>query len=760
MTENYAAAHAASAQIVLENNDAESRAAIIQSVVHSNTEIADSEISATLNFLLQINPEQAVPALLFVVNDVATMRLNRVRLDTGHWPQTGEIVLERKALGVAKTALGQTIHLGRKEGPLHALKVSGLVHDSALAPATQEGVVYGYISFQTLLLMQEQVSGHVIKLAVSGDAMNAVHIEQVSGELVRGLARAGIVAHEIRIPPPGQHPHQRQMTGALRMLLMFGILALILGSVLVATIIWGMLVQQVRQIGVMKAIGATFWQILTLYAGLIFVLGLLAVVLGVPLGYGAGYFLIKMAANNLNLEITHFGMPWWIVLSELLFCLTLPTLAALLPIKIALNKTVRDAMDDNGISCSESNINSDLLRVLQRQYWLPMTLNLAMRNMLRKRTRLAMSVVLLMIAGAMFMASRTMLTSWEMLAKQAAQTRFYDLQVRAISSDAKAIRIASAVNGVSVVETWPSLPATRARPDRMNIVQAYPDGGHGGLRLKMVPAQTRLLRPKLAEGAWLALPDTDDAVLNQAAYLAFFADKKIGERILLQLENRTLNLRLVGIMIEPMTAAAVYVNPVIFASASGDVGKLNTSSNLRIAFNDHQQLKMKADLVERAFAAEDVRVEYIVTEDQMRRATDGHLQIMVMVLLSIAVVMAVVGLAGLATTMSASVAERSKEFAVQRTIGARDRSIIGLVMSEAVLISLTSYICALPLALVFSAAMVKVVGDLSAQPLEVSFSVAGALEWLLILIVGALAASLIPAIHAARLTISEVLTYG
>lgn len=55
------------------------------------------------------------------------------------------------------------------------------------------------------------------------------------------------------------------------------------------------------------------------------------------------------------------------------------------------------------------------------------------------------------------------------------------------------------------------------------------------------------------------------------------------------------------------------------------------------------------------------------------------------VLLLIAGVMAVVGLLGLTSSMSTSVIERTREFGIMRSIGARSRTVLLNVISEGVM---------------------------------------------------------------------------
>lgn len=54
----------------------------------------------------------------------------------------------------------------------------------------------------------------------------------------RSPTAAGHTPHQLRVPPPQQHPHQRQMSTILLLLFTFAVLSLVLSSVLTATTLW------------------------------------------------------------------------------------------------------------------------------------------------------------------------------------------------------------------------------------------------------------------------------------------------------------------------------------------------------------------------------------------------------------------------------------------------------------------------------------------------------------------------------------------
>ncbi len=129
-------------------------------------------------------------------------------------------------------------------------------------------------------------------------------------------------------------------------------------------------------------------------------------------------------------------------------------------------------------------------------------------------------------------------------------------------------------------------------------------------------------------------------------------------------------------------------------------------------------------------------------------------------LLAMAIFMAVVGGLGLAGTMSLNVLERTREIGVMRAIGAGNRSVRGIVLSEGILIGLISWalgaLLAIPASFGFAAALGIAFFE---RPMSFNFSAIGLMIWLLVVILIAALASVLPAQRAASISVREALAY-
>jgi putative ABC transport system permease protein len=755
MSRNYLGTNPASAFIELDHVDD----ALVKTV-SKRPGISEAEATSWVVARAEVSPNEWMPVLFFVIPDFEKAHVSTVHPESGSYPpRENTILVEREVLPMLDLKTGDSLTVQTPNGSKQQIVISGTVHDPALAPAWQEQTVYGYITPETLVTLGESETLHILKV-VFKDQSNTATIDSQVSELSTWLSAQGYVVDEIRIPPPGRHPHQSQMNSVLTLLLVFSFMSLVLSAILTATMINGLLAQQIRQIGIMKAIGARSIQITSLYLAMIVLLGAVATLIAVPLGVAAGRGFAGVVAQLLNLEIYSDAVTPWVYLVLALMGILIPLLVALDPILRTTRITVRETLNDYGISreASASQLRDGWFSRLR---FFDNTLILALRNTFRRRGRLILTLSLLSAAGAMFMTSINVRAGWQAYMDQAAEDRHYDLEIRFNSPipEDQVHSILANVDGVEKSESWSLVPTALDRPDGLDIVRTYPDGGHGSFSLRAVPLNSDLIETPLLQGRWLEASDTNAVVLNQNA-VSMFADVKMGDDIQLLIEGQPKTFRLVGVIRQILSPSTAYVLPATFADVTGQ--PLELTNAVRIVMREHDKESVIAitSVVEKAFATANINVKATVSEALLGDAISGHIYIFIFALMLIAAVMAVVGALGLASSMGTSVIERTREFGVMRAIGARSKTILRNIISEGVFIGLMSWVIALPLSLPLSYGIGYMIGLLSFRsPLPLIVSPLGLIIWFSVILIGSIAASAYPAQQASRLTIRETLAY-
>ncbi len=208
----------------------------------------------------------------------------------------------------------------------------------------------------------------------------------------------------IDIPAPGKHPHS-DLTGILLLAMSsFGLFVLVLSGILVINLLTAMMASQVRQIGVMKAIGGTRWQIARIYFGQALFLGIAAVIVSVPLGIIGSRALCRYMAMFLNFDINSFAVPFWVYLLVAVVGLAAPLIAAAYPVWSGTAAPVRVALSDFGLSQTTFGASA-FDRALTRIGGTFSLIVFAIRNSFRRRARLVLTLLTLAAGGLFFLAA-------------------------------------------------------------------------------------------------------------------------------------------------------------------------------------------------------------------------------------------------------------------------------------------------------------------------------------------------------------------
>jgi putative ABC transport system permease protein len=110
--------------------------------------------------------------------------------------------------------------------------------------------------------------------------------------------------------------------------------------------------------------------------------------------------------------------------------------------------------------------------------------------------------------------------------------------------------------------------------------------------------------------------------------------------------------------------------------------------------------------------------------------------------------------------MSLNVIERTREIGVMRAYGASSAAIFRIVIVEGLLIGMLSWILAIGLSVPISVVLARSIGEAFMDyPMPATTSLGGILAWAFIVVVISIIASLLPAMNAVRLTVTEVLAY-
>jgi putative ABC transport system permease protein len=617
-----------------------------------------------------------------------------------------------------------------------------------------------------------------LDVVVDGDAMNKEHVRAVAEDVRDKVETSGREVSFTWIPTPGKHPAAESIDPINMILGVLGLLSLVLSGFLVINTMQAQLAQQTRQIGIMKAVGGQFGQILGVYYAMVLAYAVLALAVGLPLGALAAGWMAGFMARLVNFNLPTLQPSTQVLMMELAVGLFVPVLAALWPILSAVRISAARAMSDYGMS----NLRAKLTRREQstagakaaageaaatgepppqgrtgavraglgaRVFSRPLLLSL--RNTFRRRGRLALTLATLVLAGATFIAVFTVSDSLTLTLNDMFNYIEYDAYIvfkRPYRIDHMQ-NVALQVPGVKAAESWAFNTARRVRPD---------DSESDNIIIYAPNADSPLVHPTLVEGRWL-VPGDEKAIVVNTLLLKDEPDIKVGDEITLKMSGDETTWTVIGIMKGTPPIAMAYMNYPYFAKTMGYVGRSPVLFTVTDVHDAASQARV-AQALEDRFETLGMGVSNTLTSATERAQIQSQFNVLVIFLLIMAVLLAVVGGIGLMGTMSLNVLERTREIGVMRAVGATGFAISQIVIVEGVLIGLISWAVGVLLAYPLSVCLCNMVGNsILRSPLSYTFSTTGALLWLGIALVLASLASLLPARSASRISVREVLAY-
>lgn len=698
------------------------------------------------------------PVVLFVSDDGAP-RIDAFAVERGSWPPAaGAIFVERASPEAAPALGGAEVELLVPGGAPQPVAIAGTVHDPGLAPSWQEHRGYAYTTRETLrrLGAPEVLDELVVRFApapwsrreAEAAAVALAQELEASGGCEAGEGREVHKVREVRVPPLGQHPHEGLLFAVQIVLLLFSGLLLILVCVVLATLLAAQLGRKTRELGVLKAIGAGTGQIVALYAAMVALLGAAALGLALPLARWGAQALAARVLAMMNLELAPGPAPA-MARTLAILAVAVPLAVTARPIWKAARRSVREALAQHGTS-------SDFVSPALTRLPLPL------RNALRRPARLAYSLGLLAIAGALVLAAANVQRGLSLVAEKVDRARRFDVEIR-LHQPAPLPRLGGLAKLPQVVrvEAWAAAPSGLA-PDApgppelegqetVTLARTYRDGGHGSAQLLAPPAGSTVSPPPLLRGRWLRQGEDDAVVLSQSHPVA--GAVALGERVELVVAGRRTGWRLVGV-VEELAGAAAFVTPAAFRRVTGEEG----ARLLRIST---ARRPTPADLaaLEGALGAAGLAVTYAMPTPELRAIIDDHVALVTRSIVILASLLTLVGFFALGTMTAIGVVERTREIGVLKSLGASSAKLAALFLGEALSIAAGSALLAFALSLPLTE-LVRLHVALGSLSPEFAVSLAAAAAWLLAVLAGSALAAGLPARRAARLTVREALAEG
>ena len=687
------------------------------------------------------------------VKDPNELTLDQVKPAAGQdsIPPLGEreILVDASALP-AGYKVGDIVTVELSDGKQRQLKLAGYMHAVTGFPFSFTQTMYAFVTPRTLEWLGGSPDYSGLSISVAEQQTDAKHVTEVAQAVADRLKRAGAEVYFVSVYQPGHHFAWNITQGIFFVLNILGYMTVFLSGFLIVNTITALMTQQTRQIGIMKAVGGGTGQIFSLYVVLILGFGLAAFLIAVPLAnmlaeaFGGGM------ATYLNFSPMPYPGYRQSLVQQAIVSMLVPLLAALWPIYNSVRVTVREAISDYGIGGGPRRKERPVSRAA---LWISRPLRLSLRNAFRRKLRLSLTLVTLVLAGAIFIGVYNL---WESFDKTIQDVQGYFMADVNISFGRyyrfeEVASIAEKVPGVESVEGWTEYTGTLLK-----------DEDTAGTQIMFVapPSTSTLIDPVITSGRWLETGD-ENAIVIGNHLLNIFPDLKVGDWLTIEIDGRKTQWQIVGTysITGNVSPPLLYVN---YEYLSRLIGRPDQVYSLRVLTTSHDAATQKAvsDQIEKLYEANGIQFGSTQLGADFIRDQKAQTDILVYFMLSMAVMIAIVGGLGLMGTMSINVLERTREIGVMRAIGASNGDIQGIVIVEGMVVGLISWAVSIVLSLPITNILCYGVGmSLLTAPMPAVYGISGILTWLLLTLVLAAIASAWPARRASRLTVRDTLAY-
>ena len=715
--------------------------------LRSKPEIESAEFRDLSMQRIEVHPNDWIPLWLFGVENFSQPSLSKLATIKGAAiPPTGTMLMERDGHLISNLDVGSSAKI-RADHSAKKIVISGITFDPAQAPATQDHFIYAYVDKLTYANLTGEATNQrlILRLRnVNSKQDVVVAIDKLRSEF---LAQ-GIKLKKINIPKFNEHPHQWQLNTLLFLQGGIGLLAFLMGAVLVSQLMAAILAKQIRQIGIFKAIGASRYTILGMYLLMTLLLGLAAGVIAIPLAIKSGYAFSYFVAGKLNFDILTLHLPLHLYVLLITTSLLLPIFLSWPAIRKGINVSAYVALSDYGLT----EKSSDATTAGRLTTHLPPGFLLALRNSLRQKKRLAITVLTMALGVAIFSTGFNVRASLALLLTDIKISMKHDVQVVLNEQITREQALATFKNLTNVerVETW--------------------NGGRGELQSRIVstasgvgivalPYDTDLFSPRFIAGRWLAKSEIPEVVMNQQA-LELYNNPAIGSALSLQIGDKIISVKLVGV-VEELEKAKIYIDQAHYDAVANPEHTINSLMFVAKDKSDEKVNILKRD-IEAIIATSSLKVLYVMSQAERVKVIYDHLNIILMIIVFLSFLVLVVSALGMASATGISIMERTREIGVLRAIGATPRMIYRLFVTEGFITSITSLIFGLimawPLSLLASVFFGRLMLGESAT-LRYTLSGEGLFITLFTTLLFAWLASRIPASRAIKISTRDALAY-
>ncbi len=716
--------------------------------------VAQVEGRRVVNLAITDHEGKLVPFQVIGIEDFDHSDISKISLIDGNLPlNEGEIIVALEFLQDNNFSIGDTLSIEISSGHFKEFKIVGSVEDWTLEINQifmNKGL--GFVSMNSIPLLGEPYAYNTLLATVSTDPYDKQAINQVNQALTDKIEDTNRIVFSSKIFQKDVPPLNSIIISLLSILTFLGLLIMILSGFLIANTMNSLLLQQSRQIGVMKLMGAKRKQIIHMYLILSIAYGLMAIIFAIPAGLVVGRIASELISDLVNAHITGVGLiPFLpiVIIAQILVAVLIPVLASLMPVLKGTRTTVRKALSGELVKNDIEESKLDLW--LENLPGVNAINKISVRNTFRRKGRLLTTIFALALAGAIFISVFNTKGSLDTQMEDSANLMGVDVN----------IQFSKSYNKMKIEETLMALPEI-VYAEAWGTDIAYYDNSKMQNEVVTILApqiNAQTIHPTVIKGRWFVEGDQRAIIVNKN-FLKRDPSLDLGSSITIELNGNEEEWTIVGVThVIGDDDLEAYIP---MSTWEKEKNSKNNAAAYRLILADHSlenQLALEKSLYE-WLEDSGYHVSSLISVEKTVNDAVQMTDIIVWVLLIIAILTAFVGSIGMTGTLGMNIIERTSEIGILRAIGGNNQVIKRLVLMEGLIIGFISYLFSVllsfPVTIVLKSLVIQSIFGTTGK-LVIAWQ--GFLMWFILVLIFSVVASVVPARNATNLTIREVLAY-
>lgn len=589
---------------------------------------------------------------LFATDTFSDQVVDIFDLEAGIFPTgTNQIALERdslKNLPQLSKGYDETLTIQLPGHEARTMELSGRVHAPGLPPASMEKYSYAFLSLDALSKLGGEDWYDEIRIFAYENRSDREAMRELSTQLRSALTEEGYSVVRVDVPEPGRHPHADQLDSLLFLLEAFAVISVLAAGIVMINLLLFLLSSQIRQIAVMKSLGASYIDILLPYILYVLVISLFSVLAAMPIAILFGRSYAAFAAGILNFDVTNDAIPHWVFLFQGAVGLLIPLLASIPGLLKYLRITVKEGL------VASSPVDQPAFG----SFWLPSLSRLSINNSLRmpllnlsRNTKRTIPAILaLATGGILFMTSQNIVSSVNTTVNQSMETFRYRYDVRlAEKEDPQAIKAAfRQIPQIQDIELYGVSQMFFTKQD---------GSGSSFYKIRTISPESRLVD-------FTRILNSDAAARPDAVYInnALRDDEpwiEVGMTVTMSANGRSGEVFIAGIVNEIPPMPCAYMAPDSFSAIYGEPAVQNVFVETGDLTNQ-EQFNVSAQ-IESVCAADRITIAENWNIFLLRKAFVEHLNVIVNFLSVVSILAITVGGISIASAVGMNISERRRE---------------------------------------------------------------------------------------------------